>query len=376
MPKLLYILGTRPEAIKLAPLILSDCENSRKFQSEVCLTGQHEEMLDQVVDLFGIPRDYDLHIMKEDQTLFEITQNALGLLKGAITESGPDAIVVQGDTTTAFAGALAAYYSKVPAIHIEAGLRSGNKYSPYPEEINRKLAGHLADVHFAPTEKARQNLLNEGIRDNVFVVGNTVIDALHMARNKLEMGDSSDLERRFSFVDGTKRLIFLTAHRRENLGDNLANICRAIRRLVDTYENVLFVYPVHLNPNVRRQVFATLRGVERVHLIEPLGYREVVWIMSKSHIILTDSGGIQEEAPSLKKPVLVLRNETERTEGIEAGNALLVGTETNAIEKAVGRLLDDQSEYDRMIMPENPYGDGHTSERVFAALSRLKNILR
>ncbi len=357
--RFLFVFGTRPEAIKLAPLALSLREIG---DIQMCVSGQHREMLDQVLKFFSIAPDYDLNIMEENQSLFRVTAKSLGLFEKIIDQSVPDLIIVQGDTTTAFTGALAGYYKGIKVAHVESGLRSFDKYSPFPEEINRVLVDHIADYHFAPTKKARQNLLREGIPGtNIYVVGNTVIDALLMGID-IARRDEKRYSEFFRFLDFSKRVLLVTGHRRESFGKPFENICRALKEIARG--SVEIVYPVHLNPNVRRQVFPILGGIRNVHLIEPLDYPSLIWLMSKSSIVLTDSGGIQEEAPSLGKPVLVTRDVTERTEGIEAGTAILVGTDRKRIVEAATRLLSDQAEYREMAKKKNPYGDGKTSERI------------
>ena len=364
--KFLFILGTRPEAIKLAPLILKLKEVG---EINVCVTGQHREMLDQVLDFFSIVPDYDLNIMAKDQSLFTITAKSLKLLDSVIAESMPDMIIVQGDTTTAFVGALAGYYRRIKVAHVEAGLRSFNKFSPFPEEINRILAGRIADLHFAPTQKAKENLLRENIPgETIFVVGNTVIDALFMGLDIVKR-DERPFYAYFDFVDFSKKVILVTGHRRESFGKPFENICNALKVIAE--DDVEIVYPVHLNPAVRKHVYAVLRGIENIHLIEPLSYPYLIWLMRKCYLILTDSGGIQEEAPSLGKPVLVIRDVTERTEGIEEGTAKLVGTDRQESVKSV-RALFDKREYSKMAKARNPYGDGKASVRIAGILGNYR----
>lgn len=361
MIKVLTIFGTRPEAIKLAPVIRELEKHMESFISRVCVTAQHREMLDPFLELFRIRPDYDLDIMRPNQSLFDVTTRALSGLREILKRERPDLVLVQGDTTTAFAVALAAFYLRVKIAHVEAGLRTEDKYNPFPEEINRRLITHLADLHFAPTERARTNLLREGIRDEtIFVTGNTVVDALFMV---LELTKAEDALRNLG-LDPRKRLILVTAHRRESFGAGIMNICLAIREIVARAPEVEVVYPVHLNPNVRSVVHRILDGVERVHLIEPLDYVAFVHLMNRAYLILTDSGGIQEEAPSLGKPVLVLRKATERPEVLEAGAAKLVGTDPENIVQETLRLLEDEDEYQRMATVPNPFGDGHAAERI------------
>lgn len=366
------ILGTRPEAIKFASLIHTLKRFPDDFEVTVCVTAQHMEMLDQVLKFFEIVPDYDLKIMKPDQSLFDLTAESLKAIKAVVEGQSPDLIFVQGDTTTAFVGALAGFYNRVKVAHLEAGLRSGNKFSPYPEEINRKLIGQLADYHFAPTQRALLNLIREGINENLWVVGNTVIDSLFLCLEILKHSDQKVYEDFFKEIDFSKKVILVTGHRRESFGRGFENICNALKLIASNFENVEIVYPVHLNPNVRRVVYAILSGIKNIHLIEPLEYNFLVWLMDKAYLILTDSGGIQEEAPSLGKPVLVMRDVTERMEGIEAGTARLVGTEKIGILNGVSLLLNDNVEYKKMSKAINPYGDGKASERIINILKNIK----
>jgi len=380
--RLLFIFGTRPEAIKLAPLIKEFQKFPDKFDIKICVTAQHREMLDQVLNFFQIKPDYDLNIMESDQNLFEVTSKAIKGLEKVVKEARPDLIFVQGDTSTAFVGALAGFYQKIKVAHIEAGLRSYDKYSPFPEEMNRLLAGQITDYHFAPTKVARQNLINEGISENVYVVGNTVIDALFLTLNVIRnngiiekgiINYFNNIIPDFSskLLTHNSQLILITAHRRESFGEPFKDICRALREIAETYkDSVEIIYPVHPNPNVRKTVYGALCGIKNIHLIEPLDYPHLIWLMSKSHIILTDSGGIQEEAPSLGKPVLVMRDVTEREEGIRAGTAKLVGTDKKRIISEVVRLLDSEDEYKKMANSANPYGDGNASERIVEIVGR------
>lgn len=364
---LLFIFGTRPEAIKLAPLII-EFKARPEFNTLVCVTGQHREMLDQVLSFFEITPDFDLDIMMRDQTLFDVTSNALKKLEPVFMSAKPDCVFVQGDTTTAFVGALAAYYKKVQVAHIEAGLRSHNKYSPFPEEMNRTLAGNLADFHFTPTEQAGNNLMNENIRSNIFNVGNTVIDALFLGLIQAKKRKSKI---DFSFLRNDKKMILITGHRRESFGNPFEDICSAIATLADKYVDVDFLYPVHLNPNVREPVNRLLTGKKNVHLIEPLEYPEFITMIERSYIVLTDSGGLQEEAPSLGKPVLVMREVTERIEGVEAGTAKLVGTDKNLIVSEISNLLDNKKAYEEMAQAVNPYGDGTSCKKIADIISQL-----
>jgi UDP-N-acetylglucosamine 2-epimerase (non-hydrolysing) len=362
----LSVFGTRPEAIKMAPLVKALAEQAG-IKSKVCVTAQHRQMLDQVLELFEITPDYDLNIMKPGQTLSGITSEILTRIEPVLTEFQPDLVLVHGDTSTTFAATLAAYYQRVAVGHVEAGLRTGNIYSPWPEEANRKLTGALANLHFSPTELSRQNLLREGVnQDNIHVTGNTVIDALLLVNQKLETDQAlrQSLCERFPFLRDDARLVLITGHRRENFGDGFERICAAIRTLASDFPAVDFLYPVHLNPNVREPVGRILQGVTNVHLIEPQDYLPFVYLMTRSHIILTDSGGIQEEAPSLGKPVVVMRDTTERPEAVAAGTVKLVGTDSQNIIKAVTTLLTNQIEYRRMSFSHNPYGDGKACERI------------
>lgn len=364
---LLFIFGTRPEAIKLAPLI-KEFKNRKEFETLVCVTGQHRLMLDQVLSFFEIVPDYDLDIMVKDQTLFDVTANALKKLEEVFVKTNPDCVFVQGDTTTAFVGALAAYYKKIKVAHIEAGLRSHNKYSPFPEEMNRTLAGHLADYHFTPTIQAVEHLKKENIHDNIFNVGNTVIDALFLGLDQTKKRKSSV---DFSFLREGKRMILITGHRRESFGNPFEDICSAISTLALKYPEVDFLYPVHLNPNVREPVNRLLSGKQNVHLIEPLEYPEFITMIERSFVVLTDSGGLQEEAPSLGKPVLVMREVTERMEGVEAGTAKLVGTNKSLIISEISQLLDDQIAYEKMAKAVNPYGDGTSCKKIADQIHQL-----
>ena len=371
MIKTLFIFGTRPEAIKMAPLIKEAEKHPDKIQTKVCVTAQHREMLDQVLDFFKITPDYDLDLMKKNQTLFDITADSLKGLEKVLSDYDADVIFVQGDTTTAFIGALSGFYKKIKVAHIEAGLRSGNKMSPYPEEVNRILAGHLATFHFAPTEKAKNNLNEEGITENVWITGNTVIDALFLGLKIIKESSEDSFEKFYDFVDFTKRVILVTGHRRESFGKPFENICQAISEIIDRYPDVEIVYPVHLNPNVRKTVNEILKDKNRIHLIEPLDYPHLIWLMNKSHLVLTDSGGIQEEAPSLAKPVLVMRDVTERVEGIESGTAKLVGTDKGIILTEIDKLLTSPDEYNKMARAVNPYGTGSSAANIVEILTRV-----
>ena len=364
--KTLCVFGTRPEAIKMAPLALQLAADER-FDAKVCVTGQHREMLDQVLSLFELKPDYDLNIMKPGQDLTDVTAGILTSLKPVLAEFKPDIVLVHGDTATTFAASLAAYYQQIPVGHVEAGLRTGNIYSPWPEEGNRKLTGALATLHFAPTETSRQNLLNEGVgEERILVTGNTVIDALLDVVAKLEASQSlqKQFSQQFNFLRADKKLILVTGHRRESFGGGFERICRALVDTAKAHPEVQVVYPVHLNPNVREPVNRLLQGINNINLIEPLDYLPFVYLMNRAHLILTDSGGIQEEAPSLGKPVLVMRDTTERPEAVEAGTVKLVGTDSEMIVKYLNLLLSDETAYASMSRAHNPYGDGRACSRI------------
>lgn len=371
MKKIMSVFGTRPEAIKMAPVVKA-LEADENFESIVCVTAQHREMLDQVLELFEITPDYDLNIMKAGQTLSQITSRVLQGLEEVIKEAKPDMILVHGDTTTTFSAALAAFYNGVQVGHVEAGLRSNDKLSPFPEEMNRSLTGRVADLHFAPTEGNISNLKSEGIDMNTVVkTGNTVIDAmLQVVEEGYEFGhedlDHIDYE--------NKRVVLLTSHRRENLGEPMENIFGACREIVEKFEDVELVFPMHLNPKVREIAKKHLDAHERIHLIEPMEYKPFQNLINKSHLILTDSGGIQEEAPGIGKPVLVLRTETERPEAVEAGTVELAGVKRERIVELASNLLADEKAYNRMSQATNPYGDGKASERIVAALKEYYRI--
>lgn len=363
--KVLTVFGTRPEAIKMAPLVKA-LEACSDFEAKVCVTGQHRQMLDQVLDLFHIKPDFDLNLMKPGQDLYDITSNVLLGMRDVYKQWKPDIILVHGDTTTTLAASLSAYYAKIKVGHVEAGLRTFNKYSPWPEEMNRCLTGRVADIHFAPTVKSQANLTLEGIDENtIHITGNTVIDALLQVveRIRTDVNLTQAFERRFSFLDKTKRMILVTGHRRENFGQGFENICHALAALAQRGD-VQIVYPVHLNPQVQEPVRRILGGVANVHLIEPQDYLPFVYLMDRCNLLVTDSGGVQEEAPSLGKPVLVMRDTTERPEAVEAGTVKLVGTDSQAIIQNVNALLDDQSAYQAMAHAHNPYGDGKSAQRI------------
>ena len=370
MSKVLFIFGTRPEAIKMAPLIKEFSKFKNYFEVKVCVTAQHREMLDQVLSLFEIEPHYDLNIMKSGQDLYDITAKVLLGLRDILEEFTPDVVLVHGDTTTTLAGTLSSFYKQIPVGHVEAGLRTGNIYSPWPEEANRVLTSKIAKYHFAPTYKNKENLLKENIpEETIIVTGNTVIDALFWILDKIK--NDSQLEKDLiqiihqkGYNISSNKIVLVTGHRRENFGEGFLNICNALKELATKYPNVDFVYPVHLNPNVRKPVNEILSDIENVYLIEPLEYLPFVFLLNQSYLVLTDSGGIQEEAPSLGKPVLVMRNTTERPEAVEAGTVILVGTDNENIISNVSRLLDDEVYYKKMAYAHNPYGDGNASKKI------------
>lgn len=382
MRKILLVFGTRPEAIKMAPLVKEFQRNRNTFQTIVCVTGQHREMLDQVLELFEINPDYDLNIMKQGQDLYDITTRVLIGMRDILKEVQPDVVLVHGDTTTSTAAALAAFYQQIPVGHIEAGLRTYDIYSPWPEEMNRQITSRIATYHFAPTALSKNNLLNEGVNGNsIYVTGNTVIDALYWVINRIK--SSEDLKQSLSSVIqsngyevsrliGGRKMVLITGHRRENFGDGFLSLCKAIKTLAENYPDVDFIYPMHLNPNVRkpiREVFGEyLSELRNMFFIEPLEYLSFVYLMEKSTIVLSDSGGIQEEAPGLGKPVLVMRDTTERPEALEAGTVKLVGTDYDKIISEVSALLDNSQYYDKMSKAVNPYGDGLACERIVSCL--------
>mgnify|MGYP000348711942 FL=1 len=362
--KVMAIFGTRPEAIKMAPVVRELLKHP-EIETKVCLTAQHREMLDQVVDLFQLPVDYDLDIMKQGQSLYDITDRVLLGLKEVLEKEKPDLVLVHGDTTTTFSATLAAFYQQIDVGHVEAGLRTGNMYSPFPEEANRRLTSVLTALHFAPTETARQNLLKENQKDDhIFTVGNSVIDALLATVKKDYVFEDKELQD----IEEHKRIILVTTHRRENLGEPMRNVYRALRRLVETVPDTEVVFPVHRNPLVRQAVKEVLDGVPGIHLVDPMEYEPFTNLMARSAIILTDSGGIQEEAPSLGKPVLVLRDTTERPEAVASGTVKLVGTDEDKVYNTAYKLLTDEKAYKEMAESINPYGDGHTSERIVQAI--------
>ena len=367
--KILTVIGTRPEAIKLAPVLMEIARHPDLFVSRVCITAQHREMLDQPLELFGIKPDHDLDIMSRDQTLARVTAKAVEGLDRVLSLEEPDMVLIQGDTTPSFCGALAGYHRRVPVAHVEAGLRTDDKLAPFPEEVNRRLVAQIANLHFAPTERARDALLREGVPESgVFVTGNTVIDALLWVRERVR-AKRPELPDGLSESIEDRDVVLVTGHRRESFGQGFEDICLAVREVAETFPNVTFVYPVHLNPNVRDPVGRILKGHPRIHLIEPLTYEPFVWLMDRAAIVLTDSGGVQEEAPSLGKPVLVMREKTERPEGIEAGNALLVGVSKERIASELIDLLKNPKKRSAMATINNPYGDGKAAGRIGRVLA-------
>lgn len=378
MKRIMFVFGTRPEAIKMAPVIKEFQKHKDKFQTIITVTGQHRQMLDQVLELFEIVPDFDLNIMKKSQDLYDVTAKVLIGMREVLNQSNPDIVLVHGDTTTSSAAALAAFYKQIPVGHIEAGLRTNNIYSPWPEEVNRQLTSRISSFNFAPTPLSKQNLLKENISENkITVTGNTVIDALYWVIDKIKNNPDLNLHLQeaikkdgydVSRLKTDKKLVLITGHRRENFGEGFISICEAIKFLAEKYPQVDFVYPMHLNPNVREPIHKifgeNLNQFSNLFFIEPLEYLSFVYLMEKSYIVLTDSGGIQEEAPGLGKPVLVMRDTTERPEALEAGTVKLVGTDYNKIISEVSKLLDDKDYYNKMSFSVNPYGDGHASERI------------
>lgn len=371
--KILTVFGTRPEAIKMAPLVHALADDSR-FEAKVCVTAQHREMLDQVLDLFEITPDYDLDLMKAGQTLNDVTSGVLTQLKPVLQDYKPDVVLVHGDTATTFAASLAAYYEQISVGHVEAGLRTGNLYSPWPEEANRKLTSVLTKYHFAPTQLSKQNLLAEGVGEqNIVVTGNTVIDALYFIKDKIKSDKqlNTSLESLFPFLDKQKKLLLVTGHRRESFGGGFERICEALVKTAEKYPDLQILYPMHLNPNVREPVNRLLKSVDNIFLIEPQQYLPFIYLMNQAYIILTDSGGIQEEAPSLGKPVLVMRDTTERPEALDAGTVKLVGTDVALITSSLSELLEDKKKYQAMSVAHNPYGDGKACQRIISGLLDL-----
>ena len=372
--KNLIIFGTRPEAIKMAPLVKAFKDEVSSFETKVCITAQHREMLDQVLSFFEITPDYDLDLMKPNQNLHSLTADIITDLKPILEEFKPDYVYVHGDTTTTMAASIASFYSGAKVCHVEAGLRTFNKRSPFPEEMNRSVTGSIADYHFSPTETSKKNLLEENIdARNILITGNTVIDALKYSNAKVNSPgfNNEEIESVKAFLETTKRLILVTGHRRENHGQGFVNICNALKQIVQENSDVQVIYPVHLNPNVQKPVYEILKDVPNLTLIAPLSYPSFIWLMSQSHLIITDSGGVQEEAPSLGKPVLVMRDTTERPEAVEVGTVLLVGTDTIKIVSEANKLLNNNSFYTKMSMLHNPYGDGTACKKI---VEYIKNI--
>lgn len=373
MQRILLVFGTRPEAIKMAPLVKEFQKDSENFTTKVCVTAQHREMLDQVLDFYEINPDFDLDLMKPNQNLYTLTADIITGMKPILDEFQPHHVFVHGDTTTTMATSLAAFYSGAKVSHIEAGLRTYNKLSPFPEEINRQITGRVADYNFAPTRTSEDNLLSEKTsKESILVTGNTVIDALYFSVEKVnQLQNHAEIEKLKSLVDADKDLVLVTGHRRENHGQGFLSICQALKKIAEQ-SDAQIIYPVHLNPNVQKPVYEILSGIENVYLIDPLSYPAFVWLMDKAKLIITDSGGVQEEAPSLGKPVLVMRDNTERPEAVEAGTVILVGTNTDKITEEGLDLLNNEERYKRMSQLHNPYGDGKASERVVSFMRRLK----
>lgn len=369
--KHLIIFGTRPEAIKMAPLV-QEFKKHNEFETKVCVTAQHREMLDQVLDFFEIKPDFDLNLMKPNQNLFSLTADIITELKPVLEDFQPDYVYVHGDTSTSSIAGLAAFYAGAKVCHVEAGLRTHNKWSPFPEEMNRQLTGRLADFHFAPTQQSYENLIKENIKpEDIIVTGNTVIDALLDSAEKVQNIQNKEIDYLITIVDASKKLILVTGHRRENHGQGFINICEALKEIATTNKDVQIIYPVHLNPNVQKPVHEILSGVDNIQLIDPLAYPAFVWLMNKSYMIVTDSGGVQEEAPSLGKPVLVMRDTTERPEAVEAGTVILVGTDKATIVSEAQSLLTNKERYQQMSGLHNPYGDGNACERIVEFIQSL-----
>ncbi|TKS56996.1 non-hydrolyzing UDP-N-acetylglucosamine 2-epimerase [Mesohalobacter halotolerans] len=372
MKKNLIIFGTRPEAIKMAPLVKEFLRNDQ-MSTKVCVTAQHREMLDQVLDFFEIKPDYDLNLMRPNQNLYTLTATIITELKAVLEDFKPDYVYVHGDTTTTMAASIAAFYSGAKVCHIEAGLRTQNKWSPFPEEMNRQVTGRITDFHFAPTKTAKENLLKENvIEDQVLVTGNTVIDALLFSTEKVKDLNNKKINRLKEMVDTDKKLILVTGHRRENHGQGFINICEALKEIAVTKPDVQIIYPVHLNPKIQKPVYDLLSDISNIKLIDPLAYPEFIWLMNQSYMIITDSGGVQEEAPSLGKPVLVMRDTTERPEAVEAGTVILVGTDKEKIIQETRSLLEDEERYKSMSELHNPYGDGKACQRIVEYIKELR----
>ena len=372
--KHLIIFGTRPEAIKMAPLV-KEFKKHTSFDTRVCVTAQHREMLDQVLNFFEIEPDYDLNLMKPNQNLYSLTADIITYLQPILEEFKPDYVYVHGDTTTTMAASIASFYAGAKVCHVEAGLRTYNKQSPFPEELNRQIAGRVCDYHFAPTQQSKNNLLTEGIKtENILVTGNTVIDALIESSSRVETILNKEIEYLKTIVSSNQRLILVTGHRRENHGEGFINICQALNEIALTHPDVQIIYPVHLNPNVQQPVHKLLSATPNIHLIQPLAYPAFVWLMTKAYLIITDSGGVQEEAPSLGKPVLVMRDTTERPEAVEAGTVILVGTNKGKIVSETNNLLTNVMRYQEMSALHNPYGDGKACERIVNYINRLSKV--
>mgnify|MGYP000641538118 FL=1 len=364
MKNILLVFGTRPEAIKMAPLVKA-FKDDKTFETKVCVTGQHREMLDQVLDFFDIEPDYDLNLMRPNQNLYTLTSDIIIGLKEVLEDFKPEFVFVHGDTTTTLASSIASFYSGAKVCHVEAGLRTFNKRSPFPEEINRQITSRIADYHFAPTTQSKKNLLDENIdSENIVITGNTVIDALLYSSERVKSSNDDNINELKNIIDISKKLILVTGHRRENHGEGFINICEALKEIAVNNVDVQIFYPVHLNPNVKKPVYEILSGIDNIKLIEPLAYPAFVWLMSQSYLIITDSGGVQEEAPSLGKPVLVMRDTTERPEAVEAGTVILVGTNKNKIISEANNLLSDEKKYQSMSELHNPYGDGTACRRI------------
>ncbi len=368
----LIVFGTRPEAIKMAPLVKA-FQKSDDFETKVCVTAQHREMLDQVLEFFEITPDYDLDLMKPGQNLYGLTAAIITSMQAVLESFQPDFVYVHGDTTTTMATSIAGFYSGARVCHVEAGLRTFNKWAPFPEEINRRVTGHVADYHFAPTKTSYNNLMKEGVEnDAVVITGNTVIDALHESVSRVQSLDSKELHELKAKISNDKKIILVTGHRRENHGQGFINICQALKEIAKKFEDVEIVYPVHLNPKVQKPVYDLLGDLDNIKLIDPLAYPEFVWLMDKSHLVITDSGGVQEEAPSLGKPVLVMRDTTERPEAVEAGTVILVGTDKDKIVSEASSLLTDEGKYKTMSKLHNPYGDGNACKRIVEFMKNLE----
>ena len=371
MKKNLIIFGTRPEAIKMAPLI-KEFQKRDQFQTKVCVTAQHREMLEQVLDFFEITPDYDLNLMKPNQNLYSLTSDIITGLQPILEEYKPDYVYVHGDTTTTMAASIASFYAGAKVCHVEAGLRTNNKKSPFPEEMNRQIAGRVADYHFVPTENSEQNLRKENIKENSIVItGNTVIDALLFSSKRVQNFENSEILELKKIIETEKKIILITGHRRENHGLGFINICEALKEVALNNKNVQIIYPVHLNPNIKGPVYELLSGIENIKLVSPLSYPAFVWLMKNAYLIITDSGGIQEEAPSLRKPVLVMRDTTERPEAVDSGTVILVGTDKQKIVKETNILLENTDKYSLMSELHNPYGDGKASERIVDFIASL-----